>query len=210
MNIYIIVYFIEDGGSLVKIIGVIGSPRTGSNTEILIIKALESAEEVGAETDLINLGSAEIEPCIACEICKSTGECAIYDDMQDITQKLGEADGLILGSPVYFGNVTSQMKIFMDRSRPLRIDFKLKDKVAGAISVGASRNGGQETTISAMHEFLLIHDAIIVGDGAPLAHYGGTGMGGVVGDTKQDEHGIMTSINLGKRVAELATKLVKL
>ncbi len=210
MNIYIIVYFIEDGGSLVKIIGVIGSPRNGSNTEILIRKALESAEEVGAETDLINLGSAEIEPCIACEICKSTGECAIYDDMQDITQKLGEADGLILGSPVYFGNVTSQMKIFMDRSRPLRIDFKLKDKVAGAISVGASRNGGQETTISAMHEFLLIHDAIIVGDGAPLAHYGGTGMGGVVGDTKQDEHGIMTSINLGKRVAELATKLVKL
>ena len=195
---------------LVKIIGVIGSPRTGSNTEILIRKALESAEEVGAETDLINLGSAEIEPCIACDICKSTGECAIYDDMQDITQKLGEADGLILGSPVYFGNVTSQMKIFMDRSRPLRIDFKLKDKVAGAISVGASRNGGQETTISAMHEFLLIHDAIIVGDGAPLAHYGGTGMGGVVGDTKQDEHGIMTSINLGKRVAELATKLVKL
>jgi multimeric flavodoxin WrbA len=210
LNIYIIVYFIEDGGSLVKIIGVIGSPRNGSNTEILIRKALESAEEVGAETDLINLGSAEIEPCIACEICKSTGECAIYDDMQDITQKLGEADGLILGSPVYFGNVTSQMKIFMDRSRPLRIDFKLKDKVAGAISVGASRNGGQETTISAMHEFLLIHDAIIVGDGAPLAHYGGTGMGGVVGDTKQDEHGIMTSINLGKRVAELATKLVKL
>jgi len=210
LNIYIIVYFIEDGGSLVKIIGVIGSPRNGSNTEILIRKALESAEEVGAETDLINLGSAEIEPCIACEICKSTGECAIYDDMQDIIKKLGEADGLILGSPVYFGNVTSQMKIFMDRSRPLRIDFKLRDKVAGAISVGASRNGGQETTISAMHEFLLIHDAIIVGDGAPLAHYGGTGMGGVVGDTKQDEHGIMTSINLGKRVAELATKLVKL
>ena len=99
------------------------------------------------------------------------------------------------------------MKIFMDRSRPLRIDFKLKDKVAGAISVGASRNGGQETTISAMHEFLLIHDAIIVGDGAPLAHYGGTGVGGVVGDSEQDEHGIETSINMGKRVAELAIKL---
>ena len=129
---------------------------------------MESAKEVGAETDLINLGSAEIEPCIACDICKSTGECAIYDDMQNISKKLEEADGLILGSPVYFGNVTSQMKMFMDCSRPLRIDFKLRDKVAGAISVGASRNGGQETTISAMHEFLLIHDAIIVGDGAPL------------------------------------------
>ncbi len=194
---------------MVKIIGVIGSPRTGSNTEILIKKALKSAEQVGAQTDIINLASAEIEPCIACDICKHTGECSIYDDMQGITQKLAKTHGLILGSPVYFGNVTSQMKIFMDRSRPLRIDFKLKNKVAGAISVGASRNGGQETTISAMHEFLLIHDAIIVGDGAPLAHYGGTGVGGVVGDTKQDEHGIETSINLGKRVAELAIKLNK-
>jgi multimeric flavodoxin WrbA len=68
--------------------------------------------------------------------------------------------------------------MFIDRSRPLRIDFKLKDKVAGAISVGASRNGGQETTISAIHQFLLIQDAIVVGDGAPKAHYGGTGVGG--------------------------------
>ncbi len=192
---------------MVKIIGIIGSPRTGSNTEILIRKALESAENAGAETDLINLGLAEIEPCIACDICKNTGECAIYDDMRDITRKLEDAQGLILGSPVYFGNVTSQMKIFMDRSRPLRIDFKLRDKVAGAISVGAARNGGQETTISAMHEFLLIHDAIIVGDGAPLAHYGGTGVGGVIGDTRQDEYGLETSINLGRRVAELAIKL---
>ena len=192
---------------MVKIIGIIGSPRTGSNTEILIRKALESAENAGAETDLINLGLAEIEPCIACDICKSTGECAIYDDMRDITRKLEDAEGLILGSPVYFGNVTSQMKIFMDRSRPLRIDFKLRDKVAGAISVGAARNGGQETTISAMHEFLLIHDAIIVGDGAPLAHYGGTGVGGVIGDTQHDEYGLETSINLGRRVAELTIKL---
>ena len=73
--------------------------------------------------------------------------------------------------------------------------------------MGAARNGGQETTISAMHEFLLIHDAIIVGDGAPLAHYGGTGVGGVIGDTRQDEYGLETSINLGRRVAELAIKL---
>ena len=192
---------------MVKIVGVIGSPRSGSNTEILVRKALESAEAAGAETDIINLGSADIEPCVACDICKSTGECAIYDDMGDITRRLQGAHGLILGSPVYFGNVSSQMKIFMDRSRPLRMDFKLKDKVAGAISVGASRNGGQETTITAMHEFLLIHDAIIVGDGAPLAHYGGTGVGGVKGDTEQDEHGIITSGNLGRRIAELALKL---
>ncbi len=95
----------------------------------------------------------------------------------------------------------------MDRSRPLRGDFKLKNKIGGAISVGGSRNGGQETTISAIHEFMLIHDMVIVGDGAPLAHYGGTGVGGAKDETENDEIGLKTSQNLGRRVAELAMKI---
>ena len=192
---------------MVKIIGIVGSPRKDSNTGIYVKKALESAENAGAETEIIDLGSSEIEPCIACDICKSTGECAIYDDMREITSKLLDAHGIIIGSPVYFGNVSSQVKIFMDRSRPLRMDFKLKDKVAGAISVGASRNGGQETTITAIHQFLLIQDTIIVGDGAPMAHYGGAGVSGVTGEAKEDDTGLETSANLGKRVAELALRL---
>jgi multimeric flavodoxin WrbA len=192
---------------LVKVIGIVGSPRQESNTEFLVKKALKSAEELGAQTELINLGSADIEPCIACEICKSTGECSIYDDMREILFKLTNAQGLIIGSPVYFGNVSAQMKTFMDRTRPLRGDFKLKDTVSGAITVGASRNGGQETTISSIHEFMLIHDAIVVGDGAPMAHYGGTGVGGAAGDAKSDQTGVDTSVNLGRRVAQLAMKL---
>jgi multimeric flavodoxin WrbA len=189
--------------NLVKIIGIVGSPRSNSNTEKLVTEALQSARAVGAETELVKLGSAEIEPCVACDICKATGECAIYDDVGRILEKMVDSQGLIIGSPVYFGNVTSQLKILMDRSRPLRMDFKLNNKVGGAISTGGSRNGGQETTIAAIHEFLLIQDAIIVGDGAPMAHYGGTG----VGTTAEDEVGIQTSRNLGKRVAELAMKL---
>lgn len=194
---------------LVKIIGVVGSPRKGANTENLVKKALKAAEEVGTLTELITLADAEIEPCIACDICKSTGECAIYDDAPGILAKLSESDGIIIGSPVYFGNVTAQLKMLMDRSRPLRTDFKLKNKIGGAISVGGSRNGGQETTISAIHEFMFIHDIIIVGDGAPLAHYGGTGVGGTKEDTKSDAVGLETSHNLGQRVAELAVKLNK-
>ena len=153
------------------------------------------------------MGSLNIEPCVACDICKATGECAIYDDMREITEKLMECNGMIIGSPVYFGSVTSQLKMLIDRSRPLRGSFKLKDKVGGCIAVGGSRNGGQESTISVIHDFLLIHDAIVVGDGAPMAHYGGTGVGGPKGDTKNDEIGIETSKNLGKRVTELAKRL---
>ncbi|MBI5680820.1 MAG: flavodoxin family protein [Methanobacterium sp.] len=192
---------------MVKIIGIIGSPRKKGNTSYLVERSLEAAKNVGAEIESIHLGKIEIEPCNACDICKSTGECPKDDDINDVLIKLQNADGLIIGSPVYFGNVSSQLKILIDRSRPLRSDFKLKDKVCGAIAVGAARNGGQETTIAAIHEFLLIHDAIIVGDGAPLAHYGGTGAAGVAGDAKNDDFGIETSQNLGKRVAELARKI---
>jgi len=192
---------------MVMIIGIVGSPRIDGNTFYLVETAIKSAEAAGADTEIINLGSADIEPCVACDICKATGECAIYDDMREITEKLMESDGMIIGSPVYFGSVTSQLKMLIDRTRPLRGSFKLRDKVCGAIAVGGSRNGGQESTISVIHDFLLIHDTIVVGDGAPLAHYGGTGVGGPKGDIKNDEIGIETSKNLGKRVAELAIRL---
>lgn len=192
---------------MVKIIGIIGSPRKNSNTGYLVEKALESARESGAEVDVYNLGKMDIEPCNACDICKLTGECPKDDDINEILSNLKDAHGIIIGSPVYFGNVSAQLKILMDRSRPLRADFKLKNKVCGAIAVGASRNGGQETTITAIHEFLLIHDAIIVGDGSPLAHYGGTGAAGPAGEVDKDEMGIKTSKNLGKRVAKLAKKI---
>ncbi len=192
---------------MVKIIGIVGSPRKDGNTNYLVKKALKSAESAGAETEIYNLCNMELEPCNACDICKMTGECPKDDGINEILSKMQEADGIIIGSPVYFGNVTAQLKIIIDRSRPLRIDFKLKDKVGGAIAVGGSRNGGQETTIAAIHEFLLIQDAIVVGDGSPLAHYGGTGAAGAPRDIKNDEFGIQTSKNLGKRIAELAKKI---
>ncbi len=188
---------------MVKIIGIVGSPKKDGNTSYLVETALKSAKSAGADTDIINLGSVNIEPCVACDICKAMGECGIEDDIKEILEIMMESDGMIIGSPVYFGSVTSQLKILIDRSRPLRGSFRLKNKVCGAIAVGGSRNGGQESTISVIHDFLLIHDAIIVGDGAPMAHYGGTG----VGDTKIDGIGIETSKNLGKRVTELAMRL---
>lgn len=194
---------------MVKIIGISGSPRLKGNTVHLINKSLEVAKELGAETELIRLGNLKISPCTACNKCKKTGKCSIEDDMLEILEKVEHADGLIIGSPVYFGTMTAQLKIFVDRSRPLRSRFALSKTVAGAIAVGASRNGGQETTISTIHEFLFIQDAIVVGDGSPTAHYGGTGHGSDIHDCETDEFGLNTAKNLGRRVTELAIKLNK-
>ncbi|MDK2791007.1 MAG: hypothetical protein PWP15_1516 [Methanothermococcus sp.] len=195
-------------GDCMKILGISGSPRGDGNTSFLVKEALKAAEEEGFETEFVSLAGLEINPCIACDACKQENECIIMDDVNDILKKMEEADGVIIGSPVYFGGATAQTKMIIDRSRPLRAAHKLKNKVGGAISVGGARNGGQETTIRQIHDFYLIQSMIVVGDSFPTAHYGGTSAGGPVGASKEDEVGITTSRNLGKRVAEVV-KLIK-
>jgi len=191
-----------------KVIGISGSPRPDGNTSLLVREALNAIAEEGIETEFISLSDKEFNPCIGCNMCKETGACQIIDDIDEILEKMKNADGIILGSPVYFGGVSAQLKMLMDRSRPLRIGFQLKNKVGGAVAVGASRNGGQETTIQQIHNFFLIHSMIVVGDNDPTAHYGGTGVGKAPGDCKNDSSGLETARNLGKKMAEVV-KLIK-
>ena len=191
-----------------KVIGISGSPRPEGNTTLLVREALNAVAEEGIETEFISLADKELNPCIGCNLCKETGNCQIIDDIEEILEKMKEADGIILGSPVYFGGVSAQLKMPMDRSRPLRMGFQLRNKVGGAIAVGASRNGGQETTIQQIHNFFLIHSMIVVGDNDPTAHYGGAGVGKSPGDCKDDNIGLETARNLGKKVAEII-KLIK-
>ncbi|RLG71097.1 MAG: flavodoxin family protein, partial [Candidatus Iainarchaeum archaeon] len=103
--------------------------------------------------------------------CKDKAECRINDDMQKIYSELTKAKAIILITPTYFGNVSAQLKAFMDRTLMLRRNnFMLKDKIGGAIAIGRSRNGGQEYAILALRNFFLIHGMIPVGDDA---HFGG-------------------------------------
>lgn len=99
-----------------KVIGISGSPRKGSNTEILLEEALKAADDSGAETKIFKLNNMNIAPCKACMYCKgSEGECAKDDDMQILYNEIKEADAFILGSPVYMWQMTAQMKLFTDR-----------------------------------------------------------------------------------------------
>lgn len=103
-----------------KILAINGSPRKEWNTATLINKALEGAASNGAETSLVHLYELDYKGCISCFACKkingkSYGKCAVQDDLTPVYAQINDADSLILGSPVYFGNVTGEMRSFMER-----------------------------------------------------------------------------------------------
>lgn len=99
-----------------KILGINASPRNGSNVKAALEIVLEEAKTNGAEGEIIDVNGLTISPCQADNYCKEhDGECALNDDMQDIYQKLEECDVVILGSPIYFGDVTAQAKLVIDR-----------------------------------------------------------------------------------------------
>jgi len=100
---------------MVKILGVMGSPRIGGNTDVLMDRALAGAKDAGADVEKIVLDRLDINPCRDCEGCEADGQCAQADDMIPLYDKILQADGLILGTPIYWWGPTAQMKAFIDR-----------------------------------------------------------------------------------------------
>jgi multimeric flavodoxin WrbA len=107
-----------------KVYAINGSPRKNKNTSILLQKALdgvkESAKDKEIETEIINLYDLKYTGCKSCFACKrlggkSYGKCAVKDDLQEVLEKVSQADGLIFGSPIYFGTITGQLQSFLER-----------------------------------------------------------------------------------------------
>ena len=98
-----------------KVLGILGSPRAGGNSDILLEQALAGARDAGAEVEKIVLSKNKISGCLDCGKCDDTGVCAIKDDMLEIHKKILEADVVIHSVPVYFWAMTSQMKAYLDR-----------------------------------------------------------------------------------------------
>lgn len=191
-----------------KIVCINGSPRPNSNTLLMLTYSCIGAENitkytksVAIETEIINLTDYDIDDCLACKSCKC--RCIRQDEeLESVFNKMIDADGLIFGSPVYFGTVTGLMKRFLDRTRILRHnDFQLMDKPVGFVAVAARRNGGQETTILEMAMVMLRHGCVIVNNGPPTSQYGATGWASHPGDIEYDLWGLDTAIGVGRRVA---------
>jgi len=200
------------GSDMKKIIGVCCSPRPQKSTYEAMAACLAAATETdGVTTRLIELAGKTVGPCLDCGICKDGLICGIQDDFGEIVEAFQDPDfaGLIVGTPVYFGMMTAQCKAFLDRSVLFRRNgWMLRDKVGGVLAVGRVRNGGQELTIQAVRAAMLCHDMVCVSDGRPTAHFGAAMWSGAEGGLAADKEGLETARNLGRRVAEMARRLI--
>jgi multimeric flavodoxin WrbA len=184
---------------LIEILGIVGSPRTCGNTEFLVREVLKAAETKGAKVNFIPISTYELMPCTGCRICLETGECVIQDDVERIFGKMAKADGIVLGSPVYFGGVTAQMKILIDRIGYLnksRGRKAFRHKIGGALAVG--RRHGLLFTYTQILAFLQDAKMIIPGCRWVL------GLGVQKGDVGKDVESVELARELGCEIFKLA------
>lgn len=199
----------KSSGGKIRIVGVCCSPRKGKTTAAAMTACLDAAKAVspGIDVELIELAGLKIPGDLAAGVPLEPGE---KDDFPAIAAKLGDprVAGIIVGTPVYFGNMSSLCKAFLDRCMVFRKNnFALSNKVGGVLAVGAARNGGQELTIQSVLTVMLCQEMIVVGDGRPTAHFGGTLLNNGQDDIANDAFGLSTARNLGRRVAEVAVRV---
>jgi multimeric flavodoxin WrbA len=182
-----------------------GSPRPTGNTSILLKAVLEELEKEGIETELVQVGNTKIQGCIACYKCFENKDrrCAVdTDTFNDYLFKMETADGILLGSPTYFSDVTAWMKALIERAGLVARanDYMFKGKVGAAVT--AVRRAGGIPAFNTMN-LLFLYGQMVV----PGSTYWNVGIGRNPGDVEKDEEGIQTMRNLGRNMAWLLKKL---
>ena len=197
----------QTSGNLLQILGINCSPRAGKTTSAALRVALEAADGVGLqiETRLIELSGMDIGVFDPAD--PASGQGGFKDLVPLLASK--KVAGIIIGTPVYFSNMTSLCKAFLDHCMVFRKNnrFSLSGKIAGVIAVGGARNGGQELAIQSVQAALLCQEMIVVGDGQPTARSGATLWNRSNDDITTDGLGLSTARNLGSRIAEVALKI---
>jgi multimeric flavodoxin WrbA len=185
---------IKNGRRDMKILGIATSLRKGGNTEILVKEALSGAKIAGAKTEFVSLVGKTIKPCEGCLACTKKGKCKVDDDMQTISPKLLEADGIILGTPVYLWSLSGLAKVFIDRTFSLRHPtLRLANKIGGAIAVGSRT--GLVNAISVLNLYFSNNHMI----SADMV----TGLARDKGAIKKDLFAMKEALEMGKQMAAL-------
>lgn len=180
------------------------SARKGGNTSIMLKAALAPLDEAGVETEIIEIGPKPLQGCIACYKCfeRKDGKCAIKTDyMNEYISKMVEADAIILGSPTYFADVSTNMKSLIDRSgMVVRANGNQLSRKIGA-GVAVARRAGSIHVFNSINHFFFISGMIV-----PGSTYWNVGFGREPGDVENDVEGLETMKNLGENIAWLLKK----
>jgi len=182
-----------------------GSARKGGNTSIMLQRVFAELGREGIETELVELAGAPIRGCVACYGCfrNKNRRCTIHDDVvNDAIAKMDASDGIIIASPTYFADITSETKALIDRSGMVARanDFMFRRKVgAGVVAV---RRGGAIHAFDSINHFFLIGEMII-----PGSSYWNIGIGREIGDVEEDAEGMATMETLGRNMDWLMKKL---
>ena len=190
-----------DDGDRMRIIGINGSPRKKGNTQALLQVAMKSSKM--KDTKLIHLADYRIRPCDGCGACWKTKKCPIDDDLEKVIHELIKSDAILVGSPVYYGTMSPQMKAFIDRSGELlgSRGYPLKDKIGGALAV--ARRWGGITTWTTLLLWVLVMRLIVPGAGWGVA------LALKPNDVMNDKEGIERAKELGASVGMLCRALGK-
>lgn len=190
-----------------KVVAFNGSPHREGNTAILIGEVFKVLESHGIETEMIQLGNKPVHGCTACMKCREIqdGNCHIKNDHLNLClQKMAEADGIIIGSPVYFADVTSEVKALIDVAGYVTRanGFTLKRKIGAAVI--AVRRGGALHTFETINNFFLINQMIV-----PGSSYWNFAFGRNPGEVANDAEGMQTMQTLGENMAWLLQQVKK-
>ncbi|MGB7787697.1 flavodoxin family protein [Methanoregula sp.] len=190
---------------MTKVVAFNGSPRPEGNTRILIGQVLQELEKEGITTELVQVGGKKIRGCTACMKCFENRDkrCIIDDDIvNDCIGKMAEADGIILGSPVYFTDITAEMKALVDRAGFVSMaNGGLFRRKVGSAAIAVRRAGAMHTLDSLLH-FLLISGMVVPGL-PPI------GVGRNIGDVMNDDEGMAWARDTGKSMAWLLELMKK-
>ncbi|AHF07066.1 flavodoxin family protein [Desulfitobacterium metallireducens] len=185
-----------------KVILLSGSPRPDGNTFQVLHESLKIIESQGVEAELISLAGKKIQSCIACGKCAELKKCVLNDGVNEIIEKIRNAQGFIVGSPVYYGTARGDLMSLLQRVGKVSgaTDHFLSWKVGGPIAV--ARRGGQTSSIQEMLMFYLMNDMII-----PGSTYWNIAFGRTPGEVLEDEEGIQTIRRFAENVAQLIKKI---
>ncbi|MFC1824476.1 flavodoxin family protein [Thermodesulfobacteriota bacterium] len=188
-----------------KVVAFNGSARRDGNTAILVKHTLGEVEKEGIETELIQLAGKKIHGCIACRKCFENKDCCCSvkgDILNDCLEKMLDADGIILASPTYFADITTELKALIDRSGYVAKanNDMFKRKVGAAVV--AARRAGSIHAFDSINHFFFINQMIV-----PGSRYWNMGFGLEKGDVEKDEEGIQIMKVLGTNMAWLLKKI---